>query len=314
MLNRRLIRVKVLQALYSYHQSEVKDLKSSQKFLKKSVLGIEDTFINILQFSNEFFEYVKRRHNPSDKHLSSTHSEMNKFRWLSSNKVLDNLLSFEQTASLFNKPSMNWNSDEDFLNSIYKEICSREWFIELVETNPDDFDKASLFIQKMYKYLIEISENFDARMEEVNIHWSDEKIPVLKSIEKLLKSCGSENSTPEIPLLSKDLEDDMEYSERLFETCVLRHDELEKMISIKTPEWDPKRIARIDLYIMVMALVEFTEFPSIPVKVTINEYLELAKIYSTPQSSKFINGILDKMLNDLKSEGKVVKKGRGLVE
>ncbi|MFM9945218.1 MAG: transcription antitermination factor NusB, partial [Bacteroidia bacterium] len=151
-------------------------------------------------------------------------------------------------------------------------------------------------------------------MEEISIHWQDEKIPVLKSIEKLIKSCNENGTTVEIPLISKDLKDDIEYSEKLLDLTTQNHGKYENLISNRTPEWDAERIARIDLYIMIMALAEFLEFPYIPVKVTINEYLELAKIYSTPQSSKFINGILDKLLNELKREGKINKHGRGLVE
>ena len=166
----------------------------------------------------------------------------------------------------------------------------------------------------LYKYLIETSEDFNIKMEEINIHWQDEKIPVLKSVERLVKSATADGSTLDVPLISKDLEDDLDYAEKLLDLTTKNHSEYEEMISKRTPEWDPERIARIDLYIMIMALAEFIEFPFIPVKVTLNEYLELAKIYSTPQSSKFINGILDKLLNELKKEGKVTKRGRGLVD
>jgi len=314
MLNRRLIRVKVLQAVYAYHQSEVKDKKSARAFLKKSIMGIEDTFINCVQFSNEFFSFVKIKFNPVDKHMQATALEMWNFQLLSGNSCLDVLLTDKETSAIFNKPSVNWTRDEDFLIMIYKEIAETSWFQEFSEDKSESFDKSQRFLTQLYKYLIETSENFNTKMEEINIHWQDEKIPVLKSIEKLLKSCNDIGESPKIPVLSRDLADDLEYSEKLLEMTISHHQDYEDLISIRTPEWDSERIARIDLFIMVMALAEFMEFPSIPVKVTINEYLELAKIYSTPQSSKFINGVLDKMLNELKKEGKVRKSGRGLVE
>lgn len=314
MLNRRLIRVKVLQALYAYHQSEHSDKKTSLAFLKKSILGIEDTFINCFQFADDFFNYVQLKYNPAGKHLQAGREELNSFRWLSGNECLEMLEKHPNSAGLFQKPSVNWTRDEDFLNLMYREIAASAWFIEFIGQQEEGFDAHRNFLMRFYKYLIETSEEFNARMEEINIHWQDEKIPVLKSLEKLLKSCTDAEATPELPALSKDLEDDLIFAEHLLDTTIRKHDAFEEMISKRTPEWDPERIARMDLYIMVMALSEFTEFASIPVKVTMNEYLELAKIYSTPQSSRFINGILDKMMAEMKKEGMIKKSGRGLVE
>lgn len=315
MLNRRLIRVKVLQAVYAYHQSEVKDIRSAKSFLRKSINGIEDTFINILQFPYDLFHFVKTNYNPADKHLKIKNESGSLFSYLSENKCLDLLTGHPKTKEIFTSSSYNWNKDSDFLFTIYKQIGESDWIKQFENTNSSDYSRSYEFLTTLYKYLIETSEDFNTKMEEISIHWQDEKIPVLKSIEKLLKSCSEEDgSNISVPLISKDLDDDMDYSEKLLEITTKNHDKFEDLIAKRTPEWDSERIARIDLFIMIMALAEFMEFPNIPVKVTLNEYLELAKIYSTPQSSKFINGILDKLLNELKKEGKVIKQGRGLVE
>ena len=314
MLNRRLIRVKVLQAVYAYHQSEVKDLRSAKSFLKKSIHGIEDTFINILQFPDDLFHFVKTNYNPADKHLKVKNESGSVFNYLSENKCLDLLINHPKSKDIFTSSSYNWNKDSDFLFLIYKQIGEADWIQKFENEDSNDFSRSHEFLTTLYKYLIETSDDFNIKMEEINIHWHDEKIPVLKSIEKLLKSCSEDGINVEVPLISKDLDDDLEFSEKLLELTTKNHTVYEELIAKRTPEWDSERIARIDLYIMIMALAEFMEFPSIPVKVTINEYLELAKIYSTPQSSKFINGILDKLLNELKQEGKVNKRGRGLIE
>ncbi len=314
MLNRRLIRVKVLQAVYAYHQSEVKDLRSAKSFLKKSIHGIEDTFINILQFPYDLFHFVKTNYNPADKHLKVKNESGSVFNYLSENKCLDLLINHPKSKDIFTSSSYNWNKDSDFLFLIYKQIGEADWIQKFENEDSNDFSRSHEFLTTLYKYLIETSDDFNIKMEEINIHWHDEKIPVLKSIEKLLKSCSEDGINVEVPLISKDLDDDLEFSEKLLELTTKNHTVYEELIAKRTPEWDSERIARIDLYIMIMALAEFMEFPSIPVKVTINEYLELAKIYSTPQSSKFINGILDKLLNELKQEGKVNKRGRGLIE
>jgi len=306
--------VKVLQALYAYHQSEVKDKRSAKSFLKKSILGIEDTFINVMQFASELFLFVKMKHNPIDKHLKAKDEEILNYNLLSKNSCLDLMETHPLTRDIFSQPSYNWTRDEDFMVLIYKQISDADWFREMADGYSEDFEKNKQFLAHLYKYLVEISEDFSIKMEEINIHWQDEKIPVIKSIEKLLKTCKVDGEDMEVPLISKDIQDDLEYAEKLLDLAASKHEKYEELISQRTPEWDSERIARMDLYIMVLAIAEFLEFPSIPVKVTINEYLELAKIYSTPQSSKFINGILDKLLTELKLEGKVQKSGRGLVE
>ncbi len=314
MLNRRLIRVKALQAVYAYYQSEVKDKKSARSFLKKSILGVEDTFINILQFADDLFQFIKLKYNPADQHLDAKREKVLNFDLLSKNLCLELLINNSKTSSLFNKPSYNWVRDEDFLFLIYRQISESDWLKNTNLEAGENFETDKQFLLQLYKYLVETSEDFNIKMEEINIHWQDEKIPVLKSVEKLVKSCNEDGSSIDIPPLSKDLEDDLSYSEKLLDLSINNHVQCEELISKRAPEWDPERIARLDLYIMIMALTEFMEFPNIPVKVTINEYLELAKIYSTPQSSKFINGILDNLLNELKKENRIKKTGRGLVE
>ncbi len=314
MLNRRLIRVKVLQAVYAYHQTEIKDIRTTKSFLRKSINGIEDTFHSILQFPDDLFHFVNTSHNPADKHIKVDQEKELTFQFLSSNQCLNALLTEPKSKDLFAKPSYKWGKDSDFISLIYKQIIETDWFQKCVSDPNRDFKSSKEFLITLYQYLIESSDDFNIKMEEINLHWQDEKIPVLKSIEKLLKSFTDDISTLSIPPISKDLADDLEFSEQLLILTVNNHTEYETLISQRTPDWDSERIARIDLYIMVMALAEFLDFPNIPVKVTINEYLELAKLYSTPQSSKFINGILDKLLNELKTEGKIKKQGRGLVE
>lgn len=303
----------MLQAVYAYHQSEVKDLKSAQAFLKKSIVGIEDTFMSIFQFPHDLFHYVKLNYDPLEKHIKRTNEEAIEYELLSGNKCLQLLEHHEKSKNLFSAPSYNWASDPDFLKLIYNQVSEADWIQEFKNGEPD-FEKSREFLSELFKYLIEVSDEFNIKMEEINLHWSDEKIPILKSLERLLKSCDEKGEMIQMPLISKDLDDDLDYARKLLEYTTQNHTTYENLISVLTPDWDSERIARLDMYIMVMALAEFMEFQSIPVKVTINEYLELAKIYSTPQSSKFINGVLDKLLSQLRTEGKVKKIGRGLVE
>ncbi|MCC6722816.1 MAG: transcription antitermination factor NusB [Bacteroidia bacterium] len=315
MLNRRLIRIKVLQGIYAYHQSENKSQKTSILFIDKSVKGIENTFIDLLQFSFDFFYYVDLKFVNADKYLKQSKTNISKKNLiLSKNLFLDILKRNKQIEILLNRTAHNWNKEHDFLFSIYKKIDEEEWFKKFEESNTENIENDKNLILEFYRFLITKSDDFNSKMEEITIHWQDEKIPLLNSFEKLINSVDLKTGKVEIPLVSKNMDEDIEFAHKLFNFTIKNQDKFEKLIASQTPDWETERIARIDLYIMTMALSEFTEFENIPIKVTLNEYLELAKIYSTPQSSKFVNGILDKLHTVLKKNGEIVKKGRGLVE
>lgn len=315
MLNRRLIRIKVLQEIYAYHQAENKSLRETKTFILKSVKGIEKTFIDLVQFSFELFDYVNQKFINADKYLKSNKSHHSlKNLILSDNLFLNHIKTNPKIVEILNKVSHNWTREDDFMFSIYKKITEEDWFKIVEEKYNKDFETDKNLIMELYRFIILKSEDFNSKMEEITIHWQDEKIALLNTLEKIVKSASQSNSQLEIPLISKNLDEDLEFAEKLAEIALKNQSKFEEMIAEQTPDWDTERIARMDLYIMSMALSEFTEFENIPVKVTLNEYLELAKIYSTPQSSKFVNGVLDKLLNILKERGEISKKGRGLIE
>ena len=148
-------------------------------------------------------------------------------------------------------------------------------------------------------------------MEEINMLWEDERIPVRNAVQQFTKSVLAEKSTKSNRNNTE--ESDWLYAEELLEKTIRHYDTFVDLIDISAPKWDKERIAKTDMVLMTMALTELVHFPYIPIKVSLNEYLELAKDYSTPQSSKFINGVLDKLVKQLKAENKLVKKGRGMV-
>lgn len=314
MLNRRLIRIKVLQGVYAYHQQENKSLKESISFIEKSIKGIEKTFTDLIQFSFELSHFVEIKHSRTEKYLKANRELPSKIKLFSNNLFLDFLKSNKKISDILSKTSYNWSRDDDFVSLIFKKTGEEEWFNNILENYSKDIETDRKIIIELYRFLILKSEDFNTKMEEITIHWQDEKIPLLNSIEKLISSADEKTGKLDIPLVSKNLDEDIEYARKLFELTVKNEEKFEKMIAQQTPDWDTERITRMDIYIMGMALNEFTAFENIPVKVTINEYLELAKIYSTPQSSKFVNGVLDKLLAILKKDGQIVKKGRGLVE
>ena len=180
----------------------------------------------------------------------------------------------------------------------------------LAMENPSAAEQEKAFLQ-LYKFIIESCEDFSQEMEEINMLWDDERIPVRNAVQQFVRSVIHDKSTKSNRNNTEDA--DWEYAEELLEKTVRNYDEFVDLIDKSAPKWDKERIAKTDMVLMTMALSELLHFPYIPIKVTLNEYLELAKDYSTPQSSKFINGVLDKLVKQIQSQYKLGKKGRGMV-
>ncbi|MFT4523661.1 MAG: N utilization substance protein B [Bacteroidia bacterium] len=312
MLNRRLIRIKVFQAFYAYTQDESPSLNKSKSYLHDSIHGIAGNFLTVLLFPLELVHYVRHNLNPEDyKYLPS---EQDKFKHdaLMLNGLYEQLVRQPFISNALERPIHNWQISKETLRSLYKEIVNTRFFKAYVKTDYNNFDNQVEFLLKLYDYLGTNSEAFNLEMEEIEMLWEDEKIPILKAI-KLLLSDLKLNSELTMPRLSKEEEDDEVFANQLLIKSVRNQADFEDLIAKATPGWDKDRIARADMILMVMALTEMQDFPYIPIKVSMNEYLELAKNYSTPQSSKFVNGILDKLTKKLKEENKVEKKGRGMI-
>jgi transcription antitermination protein NusB len=314
MLNRRLIRIKIFQAIYAHLQSDNSSLQQSVNYLNKSLTGIQSTFNALVAFPFDLSHYVELNQNPVDKYVTSEESEK-QFKLFTNNIILRTLSLNPEVKETIESPSYNWFKDNDFLNLIYKKIINHDDFKAFLGQDITTFEVQKAFLVWLNHFLLEESEDFDNKMEELEMHWIDEKYALQHSVKKLYQSIETEASINNlvIPVISKDLGEDLEFAKDLLRVCILNAKEYEELIAQKTPGWDKERIAKPDIMLMFMALGEFLEFPNIPVKATLNEYLELAKIYSTPQSSKFLNGILDKLLKDLTAEKRILKKGRGLV-
>jgi transcription antitermination protein NusB len=311
MLNRRLIRIKVFQTLYAYFQDESPSLNKSKTYLKNSVSGIENNYLTVLLFPIELTHYMRLHMNPSENKYLPSDEHVKSFNNLSFPDLYDKLVHNAEIASFMAKPSYRWQDRPEILRSVYKQICKAEGLKEYLSIdNPTAAEQEKGFLA-VYKYVIEECEDFSQEMEEINMLWEDERIPVRNAVQQFIKSVLSGKSTKNNRNNTED--SDWTYAEELLDKTVRHYEEFVELIDQSAPKWDKERIAKTDMVLMTMALTEIMHFPYIPVKVSLNEYLELAKDYSTPQSSKFINGVLDKLVKQFKAEDKLVKKGRGMV-
>ena len=314
MINRRLLRIKVMQILYSYYKSESNTLQSASKELRHSIAKSYEQYLLFLQIPLEVTQYargvVEKRKNkrlPSEEDLNpNTRFIDNQFvAQLNDNAMLQRKLS---------ETPVSWVSHEDFIPKLYRLVVESEVYAEYMNAETSGFDADKQVWGRIFKLLISRSVELGELLEDMSIYWNDDAELVLGMVQKTIKAFESENGEDQqIMNLYKDAEDEV-FASRLLNRAVMEEEDYGKRISEKTQHWEADRIAFIDRLLMQLALAEVVNFPSIPVKVSINEFLEIAKSYSTTKSSVFINGVLDSIIKDLKKEGKIKKAGRGLME
>lgn len=316
MLNRRHIRVKVMQSIYAMHQNGSDSLDKEEKFLFHSIENIQDLYLIMLsalvEIRNSEELFLDRS---SKKHLA-TSLERNPNKKFVNNIVL-NLLNDSNSLSIAmeDRKITNWKNNDDYILILLDAIKNSDVYEKYMQTMQNNFAEDRDFVTDLFTEVIAPNEKLYEYLEDYKLTWVDD-IPLVNTMIakqlKQLKPVEEGRDALYVPKLYKDA-DDREFVRNLFRKTVLNETELAKEFIDKTPNWDAERIAEIDSIILKMAICEFLKFPSIPVKVTINEYLEIAKEYSTPKSSIFINGILDNLIKDYQNNNKLVKTGRGLM-
>ena len=312
MLNRRHIRVKVMQSIYAMHQKSSDDIEKEEKFLRQSIDNIKDLYLIMLTSMTEIRKKEIVFLDASSKKHLATPEEKNPNKKFVNNAVLQLLEENSSLNSALEKRKINnWSMNDDYILILLNGIKQSKLFEKYMSTNKTSFEEDKQFVIDMFTELIAPNEKLYEYLEDDKLTWIDDIPLVNTQILKQLQQI-SEKSDFNVPKLYKD-EEDKEFVSSLFRKTVLNEVELAKQYIDKTPNWDADRIAEIDTIILKMAICEFFKFPSIPIKVTINEYLEIAKEYSTPKSSIFINGILDNLVKEFQTQNKIIKIGRGLM-
>ncbi|AXT60632.1 transcription antitermination factor NusB [Aquimarina sp. AD10] len=314
MLTRRHIRVKVMQSLYSMEQTQSDNLDKEEKFLLFSIDQMYDLFLINLQLLVEIKEHAAEFLEISQKKYLATSEEKDPNTKFIKNEVLLLLENNVQLKAEIENRKLNcWQLDDEYVKILWKEIKESTLYTEYMSTKLSSFREDKDFVIEIFKEIIAPNEKLYEYIEDKKLTWVDD-LPLINTaiIKMLRKSKSSHDEHKSLPKLYKDV-DDKKFAIDIFRKTVLNATTFAKEIDGKTPNWDQDRIAELDKAIIKMAICEFVKFPSIPIKVTINEYLEIAKEYSTPKSSIFINGILDKISKEYQESGKLNKVGRGLL-
>ncbi len=314
MLTRRHIRVKVMQSLYSIAQTQSENIEKEEKFLLFSIDKMYDLFLINLQLLVEIKKQAADLIEKSQKKHLATSEEKNPNTKFVNNTLLVLLEKNLQLKDEIDNKRLNcWELDDEYVSILWKEIKESDLYTTYMSTKVSTFKEDRDFILDVFKEIIAPNDKLYEYIEDKKLTWVDDLPLVNTSIIKMLRKIkSSHDETMSLPKLYKDVED-KKFARDIFRKTTLNASEFSKEIDGKTPNWDQDRIAELDKAIIKMAICEFVKFPSIPVKVTINEYLEIAKEYSTPKSSIFINGILDKISKEYLESGKLNKVGRGLM-
>lgn len=303
-----------MQSIYAMHQSGSDNLEKEEKFLFYSIDNIQDLYLIML---SSLIEICKKEavylHKSSLKHLATPEERKPNEKFIK-NKIFQILADNNSLSiALENRKINNWSLNDDYILLLLNEVKASELYANYMRNSVNTFEEDRQFVADLFAEVIVPNEKLYDYLEDDKLTWVDD-IPVVNTqITKQLKAIkDGEDDNFRVPKLFKDIED-RDFGRDLFRKTVLNEKDLAKEYLDKTPNWDSERIAEIDTIILKMAICEFLKFPSIPVKVTLNEYLEIAKEYSTPKSSIFINGILDNLVKELNTNKRIVKAGRGLM-
>ena len=314
MLNRRHIRIKVMQTLYAFNNTESDDLKKDETFLLQSLDSMYDLYLIILSLLIEVQKKSEDHLTKTQNKILATDEDKNPNRKFINNQVLDLIKNNENLKNELEKRKLDyWYLDFEYVDIIFRAILESSTYKDYMKTRTSDFNEDKNFLIDIFSEIIAPNDKLYDYFEDKKLTWIDDLPIVNTSILKLLKKVKPNASQSYFtPKLYKDIED-RDFAIDLLKKTILNRSKFNTEIAEKTTNWDSERIANLDGLMLQMAICEFQKFPSIPVKVTINEYLEIAKEYSTPKSSIFINGILDKISKEYYEQDKYSKIGRGLL-
>jgi len=313
MVSRRLLRIKILQICYAYFKSDNQPIDLSEKELFFSIHKTYDLYHYLILLMLDVNQYAQSRMDLASHKRIPTFDDLNPNKKFVENKLLKLIEKNTALKHYLNNQKLSWVKYPELIKNLYIEIRDSELYKAYMSSTTSSFTEDKKFISDVYSQIIINFEPLYQNLEEQSIYWNDDVEFVINMILKSLRAfkVNSDERVELMPLFKND--EDIEFTKRLFRKATLNYKEYEGLISKFIQNWDVERVAFIDNVIMCLAIAELTEFSDIPTKVTLDEYIEIAKFYSTQKSNLFINGILDKILEYLKKEGKVIKTGRGLI-
>jgi transcription antitermination protein NusB len=314
MISRRLLRVKILQVLYADHNTQDQTISQSEKELFFSINKSYDLYHLLILLPIDLVKADEQRIDMGKQKMMRSQEDITPNTRFLDNRLVSQLRSNWALSRYVSDNKLSWLLHPEIVKNLYSQLREKDYFLSYLEKKDSSYEDDKNIILRILEEEIPAFQEMEIALEDQSIFWNDDVDFILSMAIKTLQTF-KENNGPEKPLmpLFKN-EDDQEFVKKLFRKVMINHVEYNELIKKHSQNWEFDRIAIMDILIMQMAIAEILEFPSIPVKVSLNEYIEVAKDYSTSNSNTFINGILDNIVKELKQENKILKIGRGLID
>lgn len=307
MINRVLIRLKIVQIIYAYYQNGGKNLDTAEKELFFSLSKAYDLYNYLLLLMVEVTRYAGKRLDAAKHKLAPSAEDLSPNTKFVENRFIAQLEVNLQLNAFAANQKKTWENESEFIKSLCERIMQSEMYKEYMSSETSSYAEDRELWRKIYKKIIFNNPELDEVLEEQSLYWNDDKEIVDTFVLKTIKRFDPENAEKQELLPEFKDEEDQDFARRLFRRSILNADYYRHLISENSRNWDLNRVALMDVLIMQIALAEILTFPNIPVNVSLNEYVEIAKLYSTPKSGGFINGTLDGIVNQLKKDNKLMK-------
>ena len=307
MINRVLIRLKIVQIIYAYYQNGGKNLDTAEKELFFSLSKAYDLYNYLLLLMVEVTKQANKKLNAAKNKLIPTKEELIPNTKFGENRFIAQLEVNKQLLDFAGNQKKTWENEADFVKSLCEQIMESDIYKEYMASETSSYEEDREVWRKIYKKIIFNNAELDQVLEDQSLYWNDDKEIVDTFVLKTIKRFEEKNGAKQELLPEFKDDEDQDFARRLFRRAILNSDYYRHLISENTKNWDLDRVAFMDVIIMQIALAEVLSFPNIPVSVSLNEYVEIAKLYSTPNSGGFINGTLDGIVNQLKKETKLTK-------
>lgn len=315
MLNRRYLRIKVYQALYAYGQGEQASTASVEKELHAGIERTHDLYLALLLAFGELRHVAELRMEERKKKHLPTPEDLDPNRRFVQNAVVTGIAQSERLRLECEKRRVSWVGHLELFTALFKAMEESEAYKAYMGDSAHSFSKDRALAVQLFSDWIANSEAIQDVFEARSIYWLEDLDLAAGLVKRVLEQWRESDGGDQcLNGLTHDPVEERAFVNELFRQCVVHDQEHEALIAAKASNWDTDRIAYTDMILMKMALTEARVFDQIPVKVTLNEYIEVAKAYSTPKSKVFINGVLDKLFAEMRADGRIRKVGRGLLE
>ncbi|MBE6312560.1 MAG: transcription antitermination factor NusB [Bacteroidales bacterium] len=307
MINRTLLRIKIVQTVYSYYLNRKETSTETEDELFRSIKQTYNLYIHLLSLITEITSYAQNKIEIGKNKYRPTKEELNPNTRFANNSFALQLSQNKTLLQIISDENLSWENERDVVKNLFTEIEQADFFKEYMKSETTSYQEDKDVWRKIFKRIIPFSENLGESLEDKNLYWNDDAETVISFVIKTIKQFEEpKGENQELLPMFKDKED-VEFAKTLLHKSIFKERELRELINENTKNWDLDRIAFMDIVIMQVALTEIMNFPRIPVNVSMNEYIEIAKTYSTEKSGAFVNGILDKIISILKKENKITK-------